>query len=322
MNEAVGEKTSADKPKGEARPARLRKRYRRWRHGLLPSTSYKRLADDLPVSTRELASLIARLEGNRSGNEAKLLLLGEAKEMLERSEAALEEGNPELGWRWFKASARLRVYAMTDEELLARARSILNEASDDKKGVTAWRKAVIKQLLADKEGKLDENLKEADKVAHAAKILDEHHDNVYQKLTILRARLAVLALLTAVALVVWVLVLPQPAGPAAATDIPVGPRMFWCTIILSGVIGAIISGFTSSITKRGGEKRIPIELDFSAITFARLALGALSALAVTAFLSAGLVKLGEPSYELTLAAAIVSGFSERLLLRALESAGG
>jgi hypothetical protein len=310
------------RPESESQPepylTRLRKGCRRWRHQLLPSASYTRLGDTLPVSRKELDSLIARQPQYGPTHS----ILNDAEEMLRNAQDALEQaGNPELGWRWFKASRQLQVYAMPDkEELLARARSILREASDKEKGVALWRRATIKELLADSEGKLDESVKDRpDKVAYAAKILDEHHDNVYQKSAIIRGRLKVLALMTVLALAVWVVVLP-PLPPAEA-HVPMCPRIFWLTIVVSGVIGAIISGFTSSI-KGGGAKRIPIELDFSAVTFARLALGALSALAVTACLNAGILKLSVLSYELMLAASILAGFSERLLLRALESTGG
>jgi hypothetical protein len=47
-------------------------------------------------------------------------------------------------------------------------------------------------------------------------------------------------------------------------------------------------------------------------------LAALSALAITLFLTSGLLSFEQLSYELILAIAIVSGFTERLLLRAVD----
>jgi hypothetical protein len=238
--------------KKQSRFARWRKSLRRWWQALLPSNSYKRLEYTLPVYRRELEALISQQQEGATRH-----FLKEAEGMLGDAQKALEEeGNPELGWRWFKASSRLQLYALPEKEFLVRAHSILREASDDEKGLPSWRKATIKGLLADEEGGLDESV-EAHAVAQAAKILDEHHDNVYQKLTIIQGRLKVLAILTVFALVFWIVVLP-PAGRWTTTEgISISLRIFWFTIILSGVIGATISGFTSSITKSGTKARIP-----------------------------------------------------------------
>lgn len=301
-------------PKGLAA---LRRSFRRLRHGFLPSIYYKRLEDSLPASHRELAALVSRQK-----DDAARLLLEEAGRMLRHAQEALEqEGNPGRGWHLFKASSRLQLYAMTDEELLARARSILSEATDDEKGLSSWRRAAIRKLLADEQGRLDESIRySAGKVVHAAKILDEHHDNVYHKLTIARERYKALTLLSALAVAFWITVLPRTAMPAtAAAGAPEDPRTFWATVVVAGIVGAIISGFTSSIAKSGGRTRIPLELGDSSVTFARLGLGALSAIAVTTLLGAGILRLGDIRYEMMLAAAMVAGFSERLLLRAFES---
>jgi hypothetical protein len=85
------------------------------------------------------------------------------------------------------------------------------------------------------------------------------------------------------------------------------------------LIGAIVSGFTSSFSRDQKKTRIPSELSTSTITFARLVLAMVSALAVSIFLVSGVLNFPKPSYELLLAVALVSGFSDRLLLRAIES---
>jgi len=306
MTEANDAASGSINSKNQGLFARLRKSFMRGWQGLLPSNSYKRLESMLPVSHNglEALSLVTTTPAR----------LQEAKKMLQEAQEALEtEGDPERGWQLFKASRRLELYAVAPDERLARARSILREASDDEKSLSSWRKTTIMELLADGQGKLDVNIT-PDRVVQAAKILDEHHDNVYQKLIIIQARLKVLAILTVFALAYWIV-----APPPIANLATIAPRIFWCTIFLSGIIGAIISGFTSSIKKEGKRARIPLELSDSSITFARLALGALSALAVTIFLISGLLKLGELRYELMLTIAIVSGFSERLLLRAIEA---
>jgi hypothetical protein len=65
--------------------------------------------------------------------------------------------------------------------------------------------------------------------------------------------------------------------------------------------------------------RIPGELLATTVTFARISLAVLSSLAISIFLISGLLNLPPPSIGLLLAVAFASGFSDRLLLRALGS---
>ena len=89
-------------------------------------------------------------------------------------------------------------------------------------------------------------------------------------------------------------------------------------IVLAGLLGALISAFTSAIGTDPKRSSIPAELSTLTITFARLMVVALSALAVTLFLSSGVINLERQDYAFLIAIAIVSGFSDRLLLSAIE----
>jgi hypothetical protein len=48
-------------------------------------------------------------------------------------------------------------------------------------------------------------------------------------------------------------------------------------------------------------------------------MGVVASLAISIFFASGALKLVQPTYELLLAVAFVAGFSDRLLLRAIES---
>ena len=111
--------------------------------------------------------------------------------------------------------------------LPAKAEAIANEAEDEKKGVTEWRRESIKKLLKDKEGKLvpvsappppprkliPVNSQQVDKMIEAKRLLDEHYDNVYQRLAILKTRLTLLFFLGLAFLGLWFVVLPPvPLG--------------------------------------------------------------------------------------------------------------
>ena len=216
--------------------------------------------------------------------------------------------------------------AVAPDLLEAKVEAIANEAEDEKKGVTKWRRESIKKLLKDKEGKLiPVNRRQVDKMIEAKRLLDEHYDNVYQRLAILRTRLTLLFFLGLAFLGIWfVLSPPVPltvmtkdgGDPLAALGN--SPTKFWAMIVLAGLLGALISAFTSAIGTDPKRSSIPAELSTLTITFARLMVAALSALAVTLFLSSGVINLERQDYVFLVAIAIVSGFSDRLLLSAIE----
>ncbi|HVF43875.1 MAG TPA: hypothetical protein VM936_12720 [Pyrinomonadaceae bacterium] len=291
-----------------------------WRRLLPPSNSRRRLDNALRLSSEELdlrMSMDERGEA-RPPLEAAKRLLGEARKALD------EEGNDELGWLMFKASNRLQIYSLTEAEVHARARAILREANEK---LSSWRRTTVSDLLPETEliaemnGDGNIGHDKLAKVVYAAKILDEHHDNGYLRRAIVKTRLKFLAALTVLVLIFWLAAEPPAATLATtAAGAAIGLRLFWGTVSLAGAVGAIISGFISSIQGDGGRSGIPQELQGSTITFARVALGALSALAVTTLLNSGVLNLGNKlGYELALAVAVVSGFSERLLLRAVEA---
>jgi len=247
-------------------------------------------------------------------------------QLLETAKTAVIEYDHEWGWRCLKAADRFRLYGLEPDELKNEARVILAEASDDEKGLTKWRRSSIVDLLADPNGKLKEQLRPKD-VVRAKRTLDEHQDNVYHKLAILKARLRLLTVISLIAVGVWIA--RPPVSPvvksAAVANAPelvntsLSARWLWFAVVLSGVLGALFSGFSSSLATDAKKTRIPAELSTSTLTFARLSLAMVSAIIVSVFLLSGVISLPRLSLELLLAIAFVSGFSDRLLLRAIES---
>jgi len=88
-------------------------------------------------------------------------------------------------------------------------------------------------------------------------------------------------------------------------------------LALMGLIGAAVSVLIS--TKSVSSDRVPLQQAQSAILLARLVLGPLSALAVVTILASGIVKGRVPDYATALAAAFVSGFSERFVLHSIDA---
>jgi hypothetical protein len=181
--------------------------------------------------------------------------------------------------------------------------------------LSSWRKAALQDLL-NRDEKLDPEVS-VERVASAAQILHEHQDNLYFKLTVVERQLVILILIAALIVTAWIVVAPI-AAPLAASEIPLSSRNFMIAVVLFGIMGAALSGLLS--TAQGtGNLRIPEQLLDARVTLARLAMGAMAAVAVTTFLISGLLSIGQLSSGLMLAAAFASGFSERLIRRTVEA---
>ncbi len=291
---------------------------------LFRRTSIQRLGNSIRIFEPELELL--REQQKEQGTPAYSRWADHSKGLLESAKTALADCNLELGWRSLKAADRFSFYGMEAQELENAARVIQAEATDDEKAVSKWRRKAIEDLLVDKSsGKLKNPVKVTD-VIRAKRILDEHQDNVYHKLAILKSRLSLLSIISVGALVVW-LIWP-PLSPAVTSvlkatgqeAISLSPRQFWLAVMLAGILGAIVSGFSSSIGRDQKKSRIPEELSSSIVTLARFSLAMVSAVAVSIFLLSGILSLSKSlSLELLLAAGFVSGFSERLLMRSIDT---
>ncbi|MEI2689853.1 MAG: hypothetical protein V9H69_09095 [Anaerolineae bacterium] len=368
----------------------------RIRDALFPS-SLQRLRNTLPGFQKELEALEAKVP-ELSGIDWKT----SADDLLSQAIEAANARDAEKGWQCLNAAGRFMLYGLDklptgastgtnkDKPLLtAQATIIANTAVDVRKGLPEWRRNTIDDLLNDKGGKLKDPVN-VDALVEAKHILDEHNDNVYRRLSLLKARLLLLTIAAFAFLVIWLFFLQPPvpaivvassvskatpsaganvasgdtggpssspaaasasgeasapaASPAvteapagastpaespAATKVPAGASdqqastrsvadTFWWMVVLAGLLGGLISAFTSAIRSDIRKSNIPAELSTQTVTFARLMLSALSALAITLFLTSGLLSFEQLSYELILAIAIVSGFTERLLLRAVD----
>jgi hypothetical protein len=282
-------------------------------------TSTRRLGYTLPQFEQELEAIIEdsilRGDGHNSSSWHH-----RSGRLLELAKLAHQMGDAEKGWRFLKAADRFSLFGLEPESLKSEANAILAEASDDNKGLSKWRRTAILKALADDSGNLKTSLR-AGEVARAKRILDEHQDNVYQKHRILKHRLGILTFISFLLAVLWIAwppFSPILATPPQIADAIAGRRV-WVAVILTGIIGALVSGFSSSVATDQTLARIPSELLATTITFARLALAVLSSLAISIFLMSGLLNLPNPSLGILLAVAFASGFSDRLLLRALES---
>jgi 8-oxo-dGTP pyrophosphatase MutT (NUDIX family) len=266
--------------------------------------SLQRLGATIETMEPELDALIEEAK-QRPGNRFVGGWDRRSKRLLECAKQAHKEGDAERGWRCLKAADRFSFYGLGQEELKNEARLILAEAADNEKALTRWRRTGIRESLIDENGKLKNTLNVTD-VVRAKRTLDEHHDNVYNRLAILKFRLRLLTLLSLVALGIWLARPPfSPAIAPAATSIvsaetvtnALSARGLWFAVILAGAFGAIVSGFSSSIGTDQNRTRIPAALSDSTTTFARFSLAMVSALVISIFLLSGFLNLSKPSLE-------------------------
>lgn len=274
------------------------------------STSYRRLQQSLQSYRIEVEYLIARQSPPSLGWSDAL------ERLLDATEHALKVNDVELGWRCFKAAMRMELYgldALADKSAYdAKARAIFGEANTK---LSSWRKEAVANLLA-RDGKLNETIP-VDQLVCAAQILHEHQDNEYQKLEVVKGQLLLLGCIVALVVLIWVAAVPALV-PIGTDQLLVNSRESAFAIALFGVLGAAVSGILST-ARDGSSKRIPEKLLDWPILVTRLAIGAGTALVVAVFLGAGLLNLGKLSPQLTLAAAFAAGFSERLVVRAVET---
>lgn len=109
---------------------------------------------------------------------------------------------------------------------------------------------------------------------------------------------------------------PAGLGSAAFLSLP-----FLFTIVLFGAMGAAVSSLLS-LSKLLQRPNIPEQVGSVQLAFARIVLGAASALIIYIFVLAEIVNIFNISENTLLAIAFVSGFSERQLIKTLETFTG
>ena len=153
----------------------------------------------------------------------------------------------------------------------------------------------------------------------AAQILQELYDSYYQKIQIHRRQLW--RLVGVAGLAVGLILLLAGVGGSIPGEVSVTSLRMLSVVVLFGVLGASVSGILS-LAHGGVDGRLSQQVLASWVTYARLVIGAASALVMLAFLTSGLATLVLQNVVLTpgsvLFVAFASGFSERLLVRAIE----
>jgi 8-oxo-dGTP diphosphatase len=283
-----------------------------------PSATHKRLARAIASYRIELNHLIQRTEPRATSGSAPPWA-NAARNLLVKAQQALDDKDIDRGWRCLNAAQRMELFGLAESDpiaLQAKAQTILREASEK---VTGWRKQAIEDLLGT-EGQVKHKLGVTE-VFYAHQVLYEHYDNLYHKLGAIRRQLTLLALIALLALLTTILRAAYGL-PLAGAAVSIEDPQFVVSVALFGLMGASLSGIFSLAAGSIGA-RIPERLLNSWISVARLVTGAVAALVVYNFLISGLLQIGgETTSGLILAVSFAAGFSERLVVRAVESVAG
>ncbi|HNX09379.1 MAG TPA: hypothetical protein PKL29_04630 [Methanothrix sp.] len=278
----------------------------RWIRKVLWGTSpdKSRLAGDIYYYQK-------RLELEQVDHENEATWVEHAKDLLGKAKEALDDDNNDLSWRYLDAARSFLFLGSDDENLRAGAQAINNEAEDQSKNVTQWRRKTIQDYLCH-EGKIKQDLDGWD-LCNASAILYENHHNNYNKLTRIKRELVLLAAVAATTVVVWLIIAPQLCEYDSIDN-----RTVIFSVVLYGIMGASVSGILT-VASGGVEARIPEQLIDFWVLLVKLVVGAVSALAIFAFLFSGFLSFEPTTVAQVLAVSFVAGFSERLVTSAVES---
>jgi hypothetical protein len=246
----------------------------------------------------------------------------------------LRDGHENAAFRCFLAAQRVALFGLTGEELSHRRDALRQEAG---KIDTAWRKEAIGRLLEPKKAAIGWWMKcrgkqlSAHTLYEATLLRDEYFHNRYFKQSLLQSQLTLLSVLMAVAFVLFLalLLIPTPpwlAGPVLANsnDTRALDAKTLLLVALIGIVGAAFSAMVST-AKVEPKGPIPEHLSQRTLTIARAALGAPAAVVAALVLRTTFWQVGNVDASdifVMLVVAFAAGFSERLVVRAVESVSG
>jgi hypothetical protein len=250
-----------------------------------------------------------------------------AERLLGEAEMALDRAQIDKGWKLLHAARRAEILALDEPKDVALRATVLREEADKLK---SWRQKAIQRLLCTA-GKPEAGVDKA-AVFEAATLRDEHYDNQAYKDQLIRTQMLVLvlSLLAVMGPLLYILTCPGAGPGEGASDAPGPPLASFGVIALFGLLGAIISGMLRA-SDSGQSARIPELTATIRVTFMRIFMGSASAVIIYVFLESNLTSLfsdkiasamRHPEPCTAYAIAFVAGFTERLVLRAVEAVAG
>lgn len=262
-----------------------------------------RLQAELGAYRAELAGrlLIKTAQGND--------VVSSALSMVDQAQTALDGGKVDQAWLTYDAARRLEIESFDDKRLALHAASLLEES---KKLTSKWRRRAIGRILEKPTEVKPASLRKA------MEIRDQDLENLHFKVSFFANQLEFLSSIAAG--FVGLIVLLAYNG-AFSSQLDPGDWIRLIVVICYGAVGGTVSTMLS-LTPKGIEPRIPVQIITGTLALARPILGATMAVAVDAFWRIGLITINAPPGFDYIAISFAAGFSDRLLLSAISKIPG
>jgi 8-oxo-dGTP pyrophosphatase MutT (NUDIX family) len=270
------------------------------------SLKYQRLAYAVKILNNYLEYIYKRSEEKRKSAWAHTVNI-----LMEDAKKTLFNRQIDEGWRCYHAARRMSFYGLDKEELRHMACIMRNEAEK----LTSWRRKTVMDLLGTKERPV--KYPDRTTIYHAALLRDDHFDNQYYKIGLLRGQIKLLAILMLGIISVIICYM------LCVHLIPVYHVLIYPGIILFGLLGGCFS--SAVITGKPTDKsQIPEVVTNNYFTVLRITIGGASAFIIYFFLQLDIFKIGEFSIANLstygfFVIAFISGFSEQLVVNAVRT---
>ena len=271
-----------------------------WLRGFLEGTQFAR-------AERHLRSAEIELDVLAKSNPADSNI-ATAKQLLEEGRRAIDAGDVDRCWHMLNTANRVLI-ARRDPIARGDATRVLLIES---RKLSKWRRNGIASLVN------ASSVPEPSALMDALQLRDDFFENRYQRIAMQREQLTTLLVISLIAITV-ILVIAATAGGFDGLG-----TWDWRTLtllLMFGILGASFSA-ARTITTDTLNSLIPELVMSKWITVARTVLGACPGLAIYAFLQSDLLNLGNINTAKALAIAFAGGFSERLVVKAVETVTG
>lgn len=301
----------------------LRYRHSNKQSRLLNSDAFKRLEGDLRAQS---AVLQYRIRQNTLEDGSVPAWGEQAGALINMAYEQLKRGKLDQAWKSLHASIRLSIFGMSQDEINDMARRLRQEAIN----LNEWRKTAVHRLLGEF-GHPDRQVS-ASALYIAAELRDEHFSNTYYKNRLTKTVInTLLVLLTATIASIFIyMAYITYAFPVPLISFPNGSRLLQTLPTLTGVmLFGLFGGVMSSLFRVGKTSeslKNPELINSYFFTTIRVFTGGAAAIAIFFFLESEFHNLILPALELQPSSgytyfviSFISGFSERLLMRAVST---
>ena len=241
-----------------------------------------------------------------------------AEHHLQQARENLATGNVQQGWVSLQSANRaMLLHSQSPDRILFAAVELRREAEK----LSGWRAKAITDLICDEKGELRADICTGSsrmRVINALALRDDHFQTNYFKILLRRRHLFWLFLLLLAGIAASLLLSYFDILPA-----PFNKVELVAGVVLFGVLGAALS-VARGLLSADVSAKIPAQQIGAFVIWMRPAIGAAAALVSFVFLHAKAIRLFDwdpTSPTIIFTIAIVSGFSERFIVGAIERIG-